>query len=177
MVYIISKDNKVLMPCSNVISRLLLKEGKAKVKKKCPFTIKLTYDTTNYIQDLYLGLDTGSAHIGSAVVNENNDVFYMSQIEIRNDIADKMTQRSKYRRSRRNRKTRYRKARWLNRRNSIKKDRFSPTMTSKNNSHLKEIKFVKSILPIKKLIIETATFDVHALKNPKVIYNKWLYQK
>ena len=76
MVYIISKDNKVLMPCSNVISRLLLKEGKAKVKKKCPFTIKLTYDTTNYIQDLYLGLDTGSAHIGSAVVNENNEVFY-----------------------------------------------------------------------------------------------------
>lgn len=125
MVYVISKDNKVLMPCSNVISRLLLKDGKAKVKKKCPFTIKLTYDTTNYIQDLYLGLDTGSVHIGSAVVNENNEVFYMSQIEIRNDITDKMTQRSKYRRSRRNRKTRYRKARWLNRRNSIKKERNS----------------------------------------------------
>ena len=177
MVYVVSKDNKALMPCSNVISRLLLKDGKAKVKKKCPFTIKLTYDTTNYIQDLYLGLDTGSAHIGSAVVNENNEVFYMSQIEVRNDIADKMTQRRKYRRSRRNRKTRYRKARWLNRRNSIKKDRFSPTMISKINSHLKEIKFVKTVLPIKKLIIETATFDVHALKNPKVIYNKWLYQK
>ena len=116
MVYVISKDNKALMPCSNVISRLLLKEGKAKVKKKCPFTIKLTYDTTNYVQDLYLGLDTGSAYVGSAVVNENNEVFYMSQIEIRNDITEKMKQRSKYRRSRRNRKTRYRKARWLNRR-------------------------------------------------------------
>ena len=30
MVYVISKDNKALMPCPNVISRLLLKEGKAK---------------------------------------------------------------------------------------------------------------------------------------------------
>jgi len=88
-----------------------------------------------------------------------------------------MTQRSKYRRNRRNRKTRYRKPRWLNRKNSIKKDRFSPTMISKINSHLKEIKFVQSILPITKIILETATFDPHALKNPKVLSSKWLYQK
>jgi hypothetical protein len=88
-----------------------------------------------------------------------------------------MTQRSKYRRNRRNRKTRYRKPRWNNRKNSIRKDRFSPTMTSKINSHLKEINFVKSILPITKLILETANFDSHALKNPSVLSNKWLYQK
>ena len=50
-------------------------------------------------------------------------------------------------------------------------------MISKINSHLKEIKFVQSILPITKLILETATFDPHALKNPKVLSNKWLYQK
>ena len=97
----------------------------------------------------------------------------MSQIEIRNDITDKMTQRSKYRRSRRNRKTRYRKARWLNRRNSIKKDRFSPTMTSKINSHLKEINFVKSILPIKNIVLETAIFDPHLMKNPKLYNEKY----
>lgn len=40
MVYVISIDNEPLMPCSNVIARLLLKNGKAKVKRKCPFTIK-----------------------------------------------------------------------------------------------------------------------------------------
>jgi hypothetical protein len=50
-------------------------------------------------------------------------------------------------------------------------------MVSKINSHLKEIKFVKSILPITKTILETATFDPHALKNPEVLNNKWLYQK
>lgn len=177
MIYVINYNSEPLMPCSNVIARLLLKEGKAKVKRKTPFTIKLTYETINYTQDLILGVDTGSAHIGSAVVNGNNEVVYLSQIEIRNDITDKMTQRSKYRRNRRNRKTRYRKARWLNRRNSIKKDRFSPTMISKINSHLKEIKFVKSILPITKVILETAIFDTHALKNPNVLNNKWLYQK
>ena len=177
MVYVINYDNKPLMPCSNTIARLLLKQGKAKVKRKTPFTIKLTYQADNYTQNLTLGIDTGSSKIGSAVVKESEDIVYLSQIEIRNDITDKMKQRSKYRRNRRNRKTRYRKARWLNRKNSIKKDRFSPTMTSKINSHIKEIEFVKSILPIKNIILETGNFDTHALKNPAVLKNKWLYQK
>ena len=79
--------------------------------------------------------------MGSAVVDEKGNVVYLSEIEIRNDISDKMTQRRKYRRNRRNRKTRYRKARWLNRKNSIKKDRFSPTMISKINSHLNQPHF------------------------------------
>ena len=47
MVYVISQDGKPLMPCSDPIARLLLKQGKAKVKKREPFTIKLTYETTN----------------------------------------------------------------------------------------------------------------------------------
>ena len=177
MVYVINCDNQPLMPCSNAIARLLLKQGKAKVKRKTPFTIKLTYQTDNYTQNLTLGIDTGSSKIGSAVVKESGDIVYLSQIEIRNDITDKMKQRSKYRKNRRNRKTRYRKARWLNRKNSIKKDRFSPTMTSKINSHIKEIEFVKSILSIKNIILETGNFDTHALKNPAVLKNKWLYQK
>ena len=177
MVYVINYDGQPLMPCSQVIARLLLKQGKAKCIKRTPFTIKLLYQTTNYTQDITLGVDTGSGKIGSSAVAENGNVLYLSEVAIRNDISDKMTQRSKYRRNRRNRKTRYRKARWLNRKNSIKNDRFSPTMISKINSHLKEIKFVQSILPITKLILETATFDPHALKNPKVLSNKWLYQK
>ena len=46
MVYVTSQENKPLMPYSNPIARLLLKQGKAKVKKREPFTIKLTYETT-----------------------------------------------------------------------------------------------------------------------------------
>ena len=180
MVYVINYDNTPLMPCSNVIARLLLKQGKAKVKSKTPFTIKLLYQTTNYTQELSHGVDIGSKYVGSAVVDLQGNVLYLSQIEIRNDVSGKMTQRSKYRRNRRNRKTRYRKARWLNRKNSIKEGRLSPTMVSKINSHLKEIKYVQSILPISKLIIETATFDPHLIKNPKLYnekYKKWGYQK
>jgi hypothetical protein len=177
MVYVISYEGKPLMPCTPVVARLLLKQRKAKCIKRTPFTIKLLYQTTSYIQPLTLGIDTGSSVIGSAVVSEEGDVLYLSEIEIRNDISGKMQKRSRYRRNRRNRKTRYRKARWLNRKNSIRKDRVSPTMVSKINSHLKEIRFAKSVLPIRNIILETATFDPHALKNPSVLKNKWLYQK
>ena len=177
MVYVISASGKPIMPTTARKARILLKNGKAKCIRRTPFTIKLLYETTEYTQALTHGVDTGSAKIGSAVSDEKGNIAYMSEIEIRNDIAEKMKQRSKYRRNRRNRKTRYRKARWLNRRNSIKTDRFSPTMTSKIDSHLKEVLFVKSILPITQLIVETATFDPHALKNPAVLQNKWLYQR
>lgn len=177
MVYVISKENKPLMPCSNVIARLLLKQGKAKVKSKQPFTIKLLYETTNYTQDLTLGVDTGSGTIGTAVTTNNGKIVYASEVVVRNDITDKMTQRAKYRRNRRNRKTRYRKARFLNRKNSIKPDRFSPTMVSKLHSHVKEIEYIKSILPIKTLVLETGQFNTHFMQNPELKYKPWGYQK
>ncbi len=180
MVYVISQKNKPLMPCSNPIARLLLKQGRAKVKKREPFTIKLTYETINYTQDLTIGVDTGSGTIGTAVSNDNSDIVYLSEVRVRNDIADKMTRRAKYRRNRRNRKTRYRKARWLNRANSIRTDRFSPTMQSKLHSHVKEIEYIKSILPITIMVFETGQFDTHLMKNPNLANPKvkhWGYQK
>lgn len=180
MVYVISQDGKPLMPCSNIIARLLLKQGKAKVKSREPFTIKLTYETTNYTQDLTLGVDTGSGTIGTAVSKNNGDIVYMSEVVVRNDISDKMIQRAMYCRNRRNRKTRYRKARWLNRANSIKNNRFSPTMRSKLHSHVIEIEYIKSILPITKMVFETGQFDTHIIKNPSLAIPKikhWGYQK
>lgn len=89
MVYVISKNGKPLMPCTNVIARLLLKQDKAKVKRKTPFTIKLLYDITEYTQELTLGMDTGSSHIGSAVSTNEGNIVYMSDVTIRNDITDK----------------------------------------------------------------------------------------
>lgn len=168
------------MPCSNVVARLLLKHGRAKVKRREPFTIRLTHETTEYTQDLTLGVDTGSGTFGTAVARGNGDVVYMSEVTVRNDIHDRMLQRAKYRRNRRNRKTRYRKARWLNRRNSIRKDRFAPTVRSKIYSHAKEIAYIRSILPVKAMVLETGQFDPHLMKDPGLAGTKrrhWGYQK
>ncbi len=113
------------MPCSPQKARILLRQNKAEVVRTLPFTIQLAYGSSGYKQPLILGIDTGSSKVSSAVVDLKGDVFYMSEIEIKNNIAGKMTGRSKSGRNRRNRKTGYREARWLNRKNSIKNDRFS----------------------------------------------------
>ena len=181
MVYVLDINGQPLMPTNRHGKvKHLLKQGKAKVARRCPFTIKLLYESTAYKQNLTLGVDTGSGTIGTAVSKDNGNIVYMSEVIVRNDITDKMTQRAKYRRNRRNRKTRYRKARWLNRKNSIKTDRFSPTMTSKFNSHVKEIEYIKSILPITTIVLETGQFDTHLMKNPSLVNPKikhWGYQK
>jgi hypothetical protein len=178
LVYVLSSEGKPLMPCCCVIARLLLKDRKAKVVRRIPFTIKLCVQAKqNYVQPLTLGVDTGSSVIGSAVSDEQGKILYLSEVMVRNDIATTMKKRAANRRNRRNRKTRYRRARWLNRRNSIKTGRFSPTMRSKIDSHLREIRFVQSLLPITSSVLETGTFDPHALKNREVLQKKWLYQR
>ena len=181
MVYVLNKDGQPLMPTNRHGKvKHLLKMGKAKVVRKCPFTIKLLYDSTNHTQSLTLGVDTGSGTLGTAVSDDNGNIIYMSKVIVRNDITDKMKQRSRYRRNRRNRKTRYRKTRFLNRKNSIKTDRFSPTMISKFYSHTKEIEYIKSILPITQLVLETAQFDTHLMKNSLLALDTvkhWGYQK
>jgi hypothetical protein len=177
--YVLNKNGQPLMPihrCGKV--RRLLKSKKAKVVHKEPFTIQLLFNVENTVSDLYLGVDTGSSKIGTAVVDNNQVVLYTSEVKIRNDISTKMKRRCGYRRARRIRKLRYRKPRFLNRANSIKKDRFSPTMISKINSHKREIEFIKSILPIKTLVLETGKFDTTLLDHKDEAFNRhWGYQK
>jgi len=43
LAYVINRHGKPLMPCHPAKARLLLKQGKAKVIKRTPFTIQLIY--------------------------------------------------------------------------------------------------------------------------------------
>ena len=47
-VFVINKHGKALMPCTPRKARILLRDGKAKVLKKEPFTIQLLYGSTGY---------------------------------------------------------------------------------------------------------------------------------
>ena len=65
MVYVISKNGKPIMPTENHAKvRLLLKCGKAKVVRRTPFTILLLASSKTYRQNITLGVDAGSKHIG-----------------------------------------------------------------------------------------------------------------
>jgi 5-methylcytosine-specific restriction endonuclease McrA len=119
-------------------------------------------------------MDTGSKTIGCAAT-ANGKVVYQSEVQIRQDVSKKMEQRRMYRRIRRGRKTRYRKARWQNRASMRKEGRLAPSITSKVDSHLREKKFVESILPVSCWKVEIASFDIHKISNPDV--KRWDYQK
>ena len=84
MVYVLNRDGQPLMPTDRYGKvKHLLKSGKAKVVKRCPFTIKLLYESTNHTQNLTLGVDTGSGTIGTAVSKDNGDIVYLSEVIMR----------------------------------------------------------------------------------------------
>ena len=181
LVYVLKQNRQPFMPTERFGKvRRLLKEGKAKVVRREPFTIRLLYEPeTDVVQECYCGVDTGSRHIGVAVVG-NDRVLYQSQTELRSDIKRKMDRRRAFRRNRRIKKTRYRKSRFLNRRNSIKKNRLPPSVRHKVQAHIDEIEFCEKILPVSDLILEVSQFDTALMKNPGLMNEKvkhWGYQK
>ena len=115
MVYVLNQNGQPLMPTEAYAKvRILLKTGRAKVIRRCPFTIQLQYSSTNYTQEVSLGIDAGSKHIGVSTTTKDK-VLYEADVELRNDIVNLLSTRRQNRRSRRNRKTRYRKPRFNNR--------------------------------------------------------------
>ena len=143
--------------------RRLLNSHKAKVIRRCPFTIQLQYDTNCETQPVTLGIDAGSKHIGVSATTES-EVLYEADIELRNDIVDLLARRKQMRRTRRTRKTRYRKARFSNRKRNDKW--LAPSIRHKVNCHLEAVRFVHMLLPVSKIIIEVASFDIQKIKNP-----------
>ena len=167
MVYVLNIDGQPLMPTDRHGKvRHLLKDGRAEVVKCCPFTIRLLYDSTHYTQDIVLGVDAGSKHIGLSGTTETKEL-YASDVELRNDIVDLISTRRQNRRFRRNRKTRYRKARFLNRL-SDKKDWLAPSIRQKVDTHMTVVSRVCMILPVTKIIVETASFDIQKIKDPDI---------
>jgi 5-methylcytosine-specific restriction endonuclease McrA len=167
LVYVLNKHRKPLMPCSPAKARALLKQDKAKVLRREPFTILLLFGSSGYRQEVVAGIDTGSKTFGCAAI-ANNKVLYQSEVTLRQDIVKKVRQRATYRRTRRSRKTRYRPQRCLNRASMRRKDRLSPSILSKVQSHLRERSFVESVLPVTRWKIELASFDIHKITNPAV---------
>jgi len=165
LAYVINKHGKPLMPCHSAKARLLLKNGKAKVVKRTPFTIQLLYGSSGYKQPIMLGVDSDYTTIGLSAVSGRKEV-YAAEVKLRDDIVKLNSERRQYRRGRRYRKTWYRKPRFLNRRKP--QGWLAPSIQHKLNSHIKAINKIKEILPISKINIEVAAFDIQKIKNPEI---------
>jgi len=165
-VYVLNQRGEPLMPCSPSKARKLLKQGKVKVIKTEPFTIQLLYGSSGYKQKITLGVDAGSKVVGLSATTENKEL-YSAEVQLRSDIVDLLSTRRQNRRMRRGR-LRYRKPRFLNRVKSKNKGWLAPSIENKIQTHLTVVGNVHKILPVSKIIVEVASFDIQKIKSPGI---------
>ena len=165
LTYVLNKNGTPLMPCHPAKARTLLKQGKAKVVTRTPFTIQLLYGSSGYKQPITLGVDSGFSNIGLSAITEKKEL-YCAEVKLRTDIVKLNSERRMYRRNRRNRKTWYRQSRFLNRKKP--EGWLAPSIQHKLDSHVKVIDRVKKILPVTKINVEVAAFDIQKIKEPDI---------
>ena len=164
-VYVMNMRGQPLMPTTPRKARILLKGGKAKVIRRTPFTIQLTSATGETRQELILGIDSGYEHIGLSVLTGTKEL-YSAEVKLRTDIVKLNSERRQYRRARRNRNTWYRQPRFENR--TKQNGWLAPSIQHKLDSHIKLINRVKELLPISRIDIEVAAFDIQKIKNSDI---------
>ena len=74
-VYVLNMRGQPLMPTTPRKARILLKEDKAKVIKRTPFTIQLKYATGETKQEITLGVDSGYENIGISAITEKKELY------------------------------------------------------------------------------------------------------
>jgi len=153
------------MPCQPRKARLLLQEGKEKVAIMVPFTIQLLYGSSGYKQAISLGVDAGTKHIAVSATTEQK-VLFEAEVVPRSDIQELLATRRQFRRARRRRKTRYRKVRFLNRKRS--EGWLAPSVQHKVEAHLKTMRLVHKILPVRNTTIEVAQFDIQKIRRLEI---------
>lgn len=165
VVYVISINGEVLMPCKPAKARKLLESKRAVVVKLYPFTIKLTFECENRGQDVELGIDSGFQNIGFSCVTAKKELASGTVI-LDGKTSERLTERRMYRRGRRSRHHWYRKPRFLNRKRS--EGWLPPSVQRRYDTHLSLITRLKAILPITKVTIEIVNFDIQKIENEEI---------
>lgn len=163
-VFVLSIEGKPLMPCKPAKCKKLLKTGRAKVIRRFPFTIQLNFECENQVQEVNLGIDAGFVNIGFSAVTDKKELICGTLI-LDNKTKERLDEKRMYRRGRRNRLW-YRKARFSNRKR--KEEWLPPSIERKYQMHLTLIDKLKKILPIAKITIEIAKFDIQMIENPEI---------
>ena len=161
-VYVRNKNGNPLMPCKPAKARKLLRDGKAKVVNRCPFTIQLLWDCEENVQEVTIGIDKGSNVTGFSCVR-NGEILMSGEIHHRTDIKDKMDARRANRRNRRTRKW-YRKKRFLNRASSKRSGRLPPSIKANAEEVIRIVRRIP--LPISHIVVEDVQVDIARLNNP-----------
>jgi 5-methylcytosine-specific restriction endonuclease McrA len=181
-VFVLDRQGKAVMPCSEKRARLLLARGRARVHRLVPFVIRLVdvkaEDCT--LQPLAIKIDPGSKTTGMALVrpaqrvhSETGEispgVVVLSLVEIAHrgrQISEALTARRQMRRRRRG-NLRYRAPRFLNRGNKGK-GWIAPSLQHRVDTTLAWVQRILRWAPVTGVSQELVRFDMQALQTPGI---------
>ncbi len=172
-VFVLDRNGRPLMPCTQKRARLLLERGRARIHKMLPFTIRIVdLKAENCaFQALRIKLDPGSKTTGIALVRETTGkgVAVLNLFELLHrgrQISESLTARRGHRRQRRS-KLRYRAPRFNNRGNQSN-GWLAPSLQHRVDTTLAWVKRIENLAPISAISTELVRFDMQALENPQI---------
>ncbi len=165
MVYVQNINGLPLMPSSEAKARHLLEEQRAVIVNYTPFTIRLNFVVDDITQPVTLGVDAGYKTIGLSAATETK-VLFEAELENRTNVRKLIEDRRSLRRNRRNRNTHYRTPRFDNRRRPD--GWLPPSVEQRVRTHESAVRKVCSLLPVTKIIVEVAAFDIQKINNPEI---------
>ncbi len=170
-VFVLSNTKKPLMPCSPARARQMLRDGKAAVYRRQPFTIILKYRSDGDTQPVEFKVDPGSKITGIALVGgfpkQGRVVLWAANLEHRGQtIRKRLERRRMLRRGRRGRKTRYRPPRFLNR--TRPSGWLPPSLRSRVDNVSQWYGRLLFRAPVTEAHVETVRFDMQKMENPEI---------
>lgn len=177
-VFVLDTNKQPLSPCRPSIARKLLRDGKAAVYRRFPFTIilkravELSGGPLGAVPPITVKVDPGSKTTGIALVqvsasSTTGKVIFAAELEHRGQaIKNALESRSAIRRGRRQRKTRYRKQRFLNR--TRPSGWLAPSLKSRvDNLQTWFTRFFK-LCNVQSISMELVRFDTQLMQDAEV---------
>ena len=167
MVFVLDANKQPLNPCHPAKARKLLKQSKAAIWRKAPFTIILVkeIEPENLPQEeVTLKIDYGSKNTGMAIMRGKR-IVWLGVLEHRSNIKSSLDGRRGHRRFRRN-KLRYRKARFDYR--TRRKGWLPPSLQSRVDNIASWVNKLRKVCPITHISYENCKFDTQQMQNPEI---------
>jgi 5-methylcytosine-specific restriction endonuclease McrA len=167
-VFVLDRKKQPRNPVHPSIARQMLRDGKAAIYKRFPFTIILNSLYCSDVAPLRLKIDPGAKFTGIALVNDaSGEVIFAAELQHRGfAIRESLTARRQLRRGRRARKTRYRAPRFLNR--TRPEGWLAPSLQSRIENVKTWVKKFQKLAKIDSISQELVRFDMQLISNPEI---------
>ena len=179
-VFVIDTDKRPLDPIHAAQARQLLRNGKAAVFRRFPFTLILKESRPEApVQPLRIKIDPGAKYTGIAIVNDSTgEVVFAAELQHRGfAIKESLRSRKQLRRGRRNRKTRYRQPHiheWFRKGKKMPSPKqrrngwLAPSLLSRVHNINTWVKRLSKYANITNISQELVKFDTQIMQNPEI---------